>query len=57
MRKIILLVSLLLSLAACGPKKVRQAPAQPVRPFPRVEVPAMITEPVERYEYAAQHFW
>lgn len=57
MRKIILLVSLLLSLAACGPKKVRQAPAQPVRSFPRVEVPAMITKPVERYEYAAQHFW
>lgn len=57
MRKTILLVSLLISLLACGPKKGRQAPAQAARSFPRVEVPAMITDPQERFEYAAQHFW
>ena len=58
MRKILLLVSLLACLVACGPKKARKEAAAPAtRPFPLVEIPAMLTGPDERFEYAALHYW
>ena len=42
---------------SCGqpPKKAPQAPA--TREFPMAEIPMMITQPDQRAEWLAQHFW
>lgn len=56
MRKTVLLLLLLLPLLlSCGPKKAAVAPF--VRDFPMAEVPMMITEPQQRLQWIAQHFW
>ena len=48
---------ILLLAVACGPRRAK-APASPAaRPFPAVEIPALITEPQERIQYASLHFW
>ena len=44
-----------LLLAACGGPK--PAPQAPVRDFPVAMPPRMITDPDERFEWAAVHFW
>lgn len=43
--------------AACGPKKAGKIVTPAPRPFPPVEIPALITEPTERTEYALLHYW
>ena len=48
----------LLVAMACGPKRAKAPAAVPAaRVFPAVEIPALITEPQERIQYASLHFW
>ena len=54
--RIICAASLLLALS-CGPKRAKAPAVSAARPFPQVEIPALITEPQERIQYASLHFW
>ena len=55
MNKNYLLFLLIALLAGC--KGPAPAPAPKVRDFPMVPVPALISDPGERMEYAATHYW
>ena len=46
----------LLCLLSCGPRK-SATPAPADRPFPVVDVPAMMEEPQQRASWLALHFW
>ncbi len=46
-----------LLLLSCGPRKKSAAPPPALREFPRVEVPAMLTDPSQRAEWLVMHFW
>lgn len=41
----------------CGQPKKQTQPAPATRDFPMAEIPMMITEPAQRAEWLAQHFW
>ena len=56
MLRYICLAGLVLTALSCGPKKSK-APALVTRPFPAVEIPALLTEAEERTEYALLHYW
>lgn len=43
-------------LAACGRGRKDAAP-QPLRPFPVLKIPAMMTESQERTDYEVEHYW
>lgn len=53
------LLSLLLIICACNGQQKQKAvePETSPRTFEMVAVPAMITEPAERAEYLAKHYW
>lgn len=48
-----ILIPLAILLTSCG-QKVQEVQT---RAFPVVGIPSMYTEPIERVEYAAQHYW
>ena len=51
-------IGLLLALAlSCGQPKKQASPAPATREFPMAEIPLMITQPDQRAEWLAQHFW
>lgn len=52
--RIALLLAVCLAAACVRGKK--EAP-QPLRPFPRVEIPAVLTDPQERTDYGIAHYW
>lgn len=54
-----IIISLCLAaLVSCGPRKGGNKTQDPVqRPFPRVEVPALITEEGERLVWGTVHYW
>lgn len=54
MKKAVLIVSLL-ALVACS-RSVPQ-PEEEFRAFPRVAVPAMVTDPAQKLQYALEHYW
>ena len=54
--KLIIWGGLLLLTLSCGPKKGK-APVVLTRDFPMMEIPMMITEPMERMTWISQHFW
>lgn len=41
----------------CGQPKKQTQPAPATRDFPMAEIPMMITEPAQRAEWLARHFW
>lgn len=47
----------LLVAVACGPKRAKAPAVSAARVFPAVEIPALLTEPDERIQYASLHFW
>ena len=51
--KIIYLAVLLLAVACGG----RRAAAPSTRTFPQASVPGLMTDPQERLDYMARHFW
>ena len=53
--KIILLAAVVL--AGCGPRRAASAPQKSTREFPAAQIPAMITDPLERTVWATAHFW
>ena len=56
MKKILTIGSLLMIVLSCGHRTPQEQAVQP-RPFPRVEVPAMLTDDVERLGYILDHYW
>ena len=52
--RIIIVAALLLSLVSCGPKGGKEVST---RTFPVPQVPAMVTDPAERMNYIASHYW
>lgn len=56
---LISLFALCVLLAGCGRPGGKGGPAaeQPLRPFPRLEIPAVYTDQQERQEYLLDHFW
>lgn len=53
-----ILIGLVLVLAlGCGQPKKQTPPVPATRDFPMVEIPMMITQPEQRAEWLAQHFW
>ena len=55
-KRILLLFACGAALLSCGPHKGKtQQPA--VRDFPQAEVPAMLSDPDERVNWACEHFW
>lgn len=57
MKKILAILTCALLLAACGPRKQTQAPTVQSRPFPRPEIPGMISDVQQRQDYVTTHFW
>lgn len=55
MKKALLIFSVVLFVAACGRAVKRQTPVS--RPFEKVSVPAMLTDPAARLQYALEHYW
>lgn len=55
MKKAVFIFVVLTLFAACGRGVVGNAPA--LRPFPGVAVPAMVTDPEARFQYALEHYW
>lgn len=55
MKKAACIFSVLVLAAACGGSAVN--PAQEHRAFPRVSIPAMVTEPSAKLQYALEHYW
>ena len=53
----ILLLSALALLSACRGRSVALVAQQPLRPFPRVEIPAVYTDQEDRQAYMLDHFW
>ena len=54
---LISLVALCALLSACRGRPGGPASEQPLRPFPRPEIPAVYTNQEERQEYLLNHFW
>ena len=58
MKRIVYGILAVIMLAGCGNGQGRKAPSAPsTRDFPKVEVPAMITDPSERMAWIVSHFW
>lgn len=57
MRKTLILASLLIIALSCGRRGGSGQQAVLTRSFPRVEVPAMITDPSEQLVYILDHYW
>ena len=57
MRKTLILASLLIIALSCGRRGDSGQQAVRTRSFPRVEVPAMITDPSEQLVYILDHYW
>ena len=57
MRKTLILASLLIIALSCGRRGGSGQQAVRTRSFPRVEVPAMITDPSEQLVYILDHYW
>lgn len=57
MKKILAFLTCALLLAACGPKKQTPVPIVKTRPFPRPEIPGMISDVQQRQDYVTSHFW
>lgn len=55
MKKTAIILSVLLLAVSCG-RGTEPSPAAG-RAFPAVAVPAMVTDPAARLQYAAEHFW
>ena len=54
---LISLLSLCALLSACRGRSGAPAAQQPLRPFPRVEIPAVYTDQQDRQAYLLDHFW
>ena len=57
MRRRLVIGFLLVLALSCGQPKKQAAPAPATREFPMAEIPMMITQPDQRAEWLAQHFW
>ena len=56
-RHIVFAFALLLAIACGGRKKAAAPVVQRDRAFPQPTVPTAYTEPAERLEYLASHYW
>ena len=57
-KRIILFIATLGLLLGCGPRSGKGGQPQPeVRDFPRMEVPAMLSDPEDRMAWISEHFW
>lgn len=48
---------LVLALCSCGGKKKPAAEAEPLRAFPKVEIPTVYTESEDIINYSTEHYW
>lgn len=55
MKKAAFILAIIALAASCGRGEVK--PVQEPRAFPRVSVPAMVTDPAQKLQYALEHFW
>ena len=57
MKKTLLFASLLVAVISCGSRPDSEHQEDSIRPFPKVELPAMITDPAEQLDYILDHYW
>lgn len=56
-RLVVTILAAALLISSCGTGKKSKAPAPQTRDFPRVEIPAMITDPQDRMLWMCNHMW